>query len=165
MDSCATCGTSILFGGVHSDGLRFCNASCQEKGQLVSLAARVSEGEARSLALQIHAGLCPKCHGPGPVDVHTSYRVWSILVMTQWQSRPQVSCRGCGVKSHAGNLAISALCGWWGFPWGLIFTPIQVTRNILALASGPNPAEPSPKLVHIARMQLASRTLPVQPGT
>src|SRR5712692_9519771 len=132
MASCAYCGTTILFGGARQGELRFCNSKCQSKGGVLSVAARVPEGAAQNLALQIHAGLCPRCKGAGPVDVHTSYRVWSALIVTQWQSFPQVTCRRCAVKSQVGNLAFSALLGWWGFPWGLLVTPVQVVRNVVA---------------------------------
>lgn len=156
MASCATCGTTILFGGTKDGGLRFCNAFCQTRGLLLSRAAQVPDSEAFSLARTIHAGPCPKCSGQGPVDIHLSYRIWSALVMTQWQSRSQISCRSCGMKSQLGNLALSAVVGWWGFPWGLIMTPVQVIRNLLVLVSPPNPAEPSSKLIQDSRLQIAA---------
>lgn len=162
MASCATCHSFILFGGTRDGGLRFCGAACQAKGQLLARAAQVSEGEARQLARALHAGRCPKCSGPGPVDVHRSYRVWSALILTQWQTRSQVSCRRCGVKAQAGNLALSAVAGWWGFPWGLLMTPVQILRNAWQLASPPSPVEPSPYLVQDARLQLAAQSLRAQ---
>jgi hypothetical protein len=51
------------------------------------------------------------------------------------------------------------VAGWWGFPWGLLMTPVQITRNAWKLATPPNPAEPSPRLVQDARLQLAARAL------
>ena len=86
MASCAYCGSTILFGGQTVGNMRFCNARCRSKGRVAQLAAQVSDGEARSLAIRIHGGLCPRCSSSGPVDVHTSYRVWSAVVLTQWQS-------------------------------------------------------------------------------
>jgi hypothetical protein len=59
------------------------------------------------------------------------------------------------VKSQLGDLAFSALLGWWGFPWGLLVTPVQIARNIAALASPPDPAQPSARLLQTARIQLA----------
>ena len=157
MASCAACGETILFGGVKAGELRFCNANCQSKGYLLSVAARVPESAAVDFARRIHLGQCPRCQGPGPVDVHTAYWVWSALAFTRWGSQQQVSCRGCAVKTQAGKLALSSLLGWWGVPWGLIFTPVQVARNTIAIASPPKPDEPSAKLVQIARVQLASQ--------
>jgi hypothetical protein len=60
-------------------------------------------------------------------------------------------------QSQLGNLAFSAGLGWWGFPWGFLFTPVQIVRNIKAMVSPPDPAEPSAKLIQVARVQLASR--------
>jgi len=31
----------------------------------------------------LHQGLCSKCGGRGPADVHTKDEVWSALVLTQ----------------------------------------------------------------------------------
>lgn len=52
---------------------------------------------------------------------------------------------------------ISLLVGWWGFPWGLIYTPMvliqnlgggkDVTREVLATftqSAAPSPASPPP---------------------
>ncbi len=156
MASCATCGTTILFGGTKDGSLRFCNTNCQSKGAMLSRAAQVSDSEAFGHARRLHTGPCPKCSGSGPVDIHMSYRVWSALVMTQWQSRSQISCRSCGVKSQLGNIAFSAVLGWWGFPWGLIMTPIQIIRTLFVLVSPPNPIEPSPKLIHASKLQIAT---------
>ena len=79
MARCAACGETILFGGVTQGDLRYCNTICQNKGRVIAAAAQVPESEAKSLAHQIHQGPCPRCKGPGPVDVHTSYWAWSAL--------------------------------------------------------------------------------------
>jgi hypothetical protein len=157
MNRCAVCGELILFGGVKQGNLQFCNTICQSKGQLVAASARVPESEAQALARQIHQGHCPRCKGPGPVDVHTSYWVWSALALTRWGSQPQLKCRRCGIKSQLGNLAFTGLLGWWGFPWGLLWTPVQIGRNIGAIFSPPDPSQPSAKLVQIAYFQLAGQ--------
>ena len=160
MASCASCGTTILFGGTKVGTLQFCNAKCLEKGNSLAEAAQriaqVPDSEAINYARRIHAGLCPKCSGNGPIDIHTSYLVWSALIMTKWQTKSQISCRPCGVKSQASNLLLSTLVGWWGFPWGLIMTPVQIIRNILVLVSPPNPSEPSQMLIQESRIQIAS---------
>src|SRR5262249_4991286 len=103
---------------------------------------------------QIHYGLCPKCSGPGPVDVHVSYRVWSVLIVTTWSNKPQISCRRCGVRSQLASAGVSAVVGWWGFPWGLVMTPVQVTRNIVAAARGGGPTQPSAELERMVRLAM-----------
>jgi hypothetical protein len=54
------------------------------------------------------------------------------------------------------NAMISAVFGWWGFPWGIIITPVQVARNTWGIFSGPDPSRPSEALARIARFHLAS---------
>lgn len=155
MASCDYCGSSILFGGVRSGDLRFCNDRCHSSGALLQISQSIPESEVQQVVRQVHQGNCPKCGGTGPVDVHTSYRVWSALLLTQWSSRPEVSCRGCGVKSQLGDTLFSVVLGWWGIPWGLIFTPVQVVRNVIAMANPPETSRPSAKLDKHIRLNLA----------
>ena len=157
MASCAFCGETILFGGVTKGQLRFCNSTCQSKGSLATAAATVPDSAAQALAQQIHMGICPRCQGPGPVDVHSAHWVYSALAFSRWGTKQQVGCRPCAVKTQVGNLLFSSVLGWWGFPWGLVMTPVQVGRTLMAIISPPDPSQPSPKLVQIARIQLASQ--------
>ena len=93
--------------------------------------------------LNVHRGDCPLCEGPGPVDVHMSHEVWSALVMTSWKSIPHICCQSCGQKKRLVSLLGSLLLGWWGFPWGIIMTPIQIIRNIVDMVALPDTSEPS----------------------
>jgi hypothetical protein len=157
MTSCSYCGQRILFGGIKQGEFRFCKPECQSNGYILSAAAAVPVTAAEALAHQIHMGICPRCKGPGPVDVHSTHWVWSALAFTRWGSQQQIRCRPCAVKSQVGNLVFSSLLGWWGLPFGLLITPVQVVRNVIAIASPPEPSQPSPKLIQIARLQLASQ--------
>jgi hypothetical protein len=56
MASCAYRASTILFGGQTVGNMRFCNARCRGKGRVAQLAAPVSDGEARSLAIRILGG-------------------------------------------------------------------------------------------------------------
>ncbi len=156
MGKCASCGQTI-FGGVKDGERRFCNARCRNNGRIVAVAAVVPDDVVEALGTQMHSGPCPKCKGPGPVDVHFSYRVWSAFIVTRRISSSQISCRRCGLKTQTGNLIFSTLFGWWGLPWGLVFTPVQVCRNIAAMVSPPDPAAPSAELMRRARIELAAR--------
>jgi hypothetical protein len=162
MAKCDYCGTTIIFGGIRNGNFRFCNEKCFQNGTLAQLANQVPPDLLQQETVEVHAGKCPKCKGNEPVDVHTSHCVWSIIVMTRWSSKPQVSCRKCAVKSHLGNALFSFVCGWWGFPWGLIITPVQVVRNIIGIFRGPNPSKPSPQLEKLVRIQLAARMVAYQ---
>jgi len=97
-------------------------------------------------------GLCPKCSGAGPVDVHVSRTVWSALFLTSWSSAPQLSCRSCGIKSQSLGAAFNVVLGWWGFPWGLVVTPIQIGRNLFGMSRPPEPSKPSLQLEKVVRM-------------
>ncbi len=157
MARCSYCGSSILFGGVSEGKLRFCNANCHRQGYLLALADQIPEDLMAEHLAEVHQGDCPKCGGPGPIDVHTSYSVWSALVLTSWRSNPQVCCRSCGIKAKLGGAVSSGVLGWWGFPWGLFVTPIQVVRNLAGVLSSPNPTVPSAQLENIVRVNLAAR--------
>lgn len=159
MATCAACGTTIIFGGTRAGDLRFCNKKCQQKGGILLVAEQVPTEIVLRQATQIHRGICPKCGGPGPVDVHMGYRVWSALLMTSWQSMQRVCCRSCGVKGQALDALFSLVLGWWGFPWGFIITPVQVGRNIVGMFSAPDPDNPSPRLEKSVRIAIASQAL------
>jgi hypothetical protein len=159
MAQCASCGRTILFGGKKSVGLRFCNDKCEQRSALVSAMAEVPTEITQKYAEFLHGGSCPKCGGQGPVDVHTSYRVWSAMFLTSWKSKPEICCRTCGNKGRAISMGYSLLLGWWGFPWGLIMTPVQVTHNLIGLFRHPDPTKPSAELLRMARLDLAKKVL------
>lgn len=155
MARCDYCGTTILFGGVKDDDLRFCNDNCHQQGILLAVTDQVPEDVISHQVMEVHQGLCPQCGGPGPIDAHTSYTVWSALVITRWQSNLRVCCHSCGIKSKIRATVVSGLLGWWGFPWGLIITPIQLLRNILGLFSSPDPRVPSMQLENSVKFDIA----------
>lgn len=159
MASCGSCGTTILFGGKQYADMRFCSDKCAANGQVALAARSVPESEALLLASKIHAGKCPKCAGPGPVDVRTTHDVWSAIFMTRWATTSHIVCRKCGIKKQSLSAFGSLILGWWGFPWGLIMTPVQVTRNVVALAKSHDPARPSSQLIQHSRLLLADNML------
>jgi hypothetical protein len=58
-----------------------------------------------------------------------------------------------------GDSALSLALGWWGFPWGLIVTPVQIARNITGMLKGPDPLAPSAKLERAVRMNIAANAV------
>ena len=96
--------------------------------------------------IAVHQGICPNCSGSGLVDVHTSYRIWSALVLTSWASRPHICCIKCGRMKQIKDAIFSLLLSWWGFSWGLIVTPIQIIRNLVGMVKQPDSSQPSRKL-------------------
>jgi hypothetical protein len=156
MAACDACGTTILFGGVKQGPLRFCNQQCAQRGLGLSVANQLPADLVEKQVRQVHQGNCPRCQGPGPVDIHTSHRVWSAIAMTRWSSHPVLCCRSCGTKAKLGSAVFSMSLGWWGFPFGLLLTPVQLGRNVIGLFGGPDPATPSPALERAVRLHLAS---------
>jgi hypothetical protein len=157
MATCDYCKSTILLGGSRVGDLRFCNDKCRAKGSTIILSRQIPQHVVDQQVSAIHHGLCPSCKGIGPVDVHMSYRVWSAILLTRWQSIPTVSCRACGKKKQIFGALFSALFGWWGFPWGLVMTPLQIVRNIGGLIRGPDPRHPSDKLQNLVRLHMASQ--------
>ena len=156
MAKCDYCGSTIIFGGKRDTNGRFCNANCQSRGALLALSRQLPDSAVREQMWKAHQGPCPKCNGAGPVDVHVSHKVWSAVFLTSWSSTPQMSCRSCGLKSQLAASAFSLVLGWWGFPWGLVVTPIQIGRNLIGMASPPDPSKPSEQFERIVRMSMAA---------
>jgi len=154
MASCGYCGTTILFGGARIGDQRFCSARCAENGRVLAASRQVPESLVQQELWRLHQGNCPRCGSNGPVDVHTNFKVWSALVLTRWSSIQLVGCRRCGRNGQLGAILFCAVLGWWGFPWGLIITPVQIVRNLTALMGGPDPQKPSAQLESLARIGL-----------
>lgn len=162
MAKCAYCGSNIIFRGVKDGDKLYCNEECRQNGYLLTVLDQVPAKLLNDQIESVHQGICPKCGKPGPVDVHTSHRVWSILVMTSWSSRPQICCRSCGIKSKLADSAFSFFLGWWGFPWGIIFTPVQIIRNLVGIFSSPDPSVPSENLQRLVGLDLAEKVVAAQ---
>jgi hypothetical protein len=159
MASCDYCGTTILFGGVSTRDQRYCNEDCHHAGYMLSIASQIPKDVLEKKVREMHQSACPHCDGPGPIDVHTSYVVYSFMVITSWKSRQKLCCRRCGVKSQIGGALISAVAGWWGFPWGIFLTPVQIIRNINGIFYPPKENYPSAELENIVKIQLASYSM------
>ena len=135
MSKCGYCGSTIIMGGVRLGQQRFCNNKCAQSAQILSLTKNVSADMLDRKVEEVWRGNCPKCRSLGPVDVHKIHEVWSALVLTRWTTRAQVSCRPCAVKRQLGGVAFSLVFGWWGFPFGLIWTPMTLVKNARAYRS------------------------------
>ena len=159
MAQCGYCGTTILFGGVNHAGQKFCNNKCLQRGLILQAGQQVPADVLDRQIEEVFRGNCPKCNGPGPVDIHRIHRVWSALLLTNWSSSQQVSCRSCASKSQLGGIFFSLFFGWWGFPWGLILTPVQITRNIAGMCGGPDLSRPSADLKKLVQVNLGAKLI------
>lgn len=155
MATCSSCGSVIIFGGIKDGKLRFCNEKCRSAGTLMYYAQNVPDDAALDAAKDILQGDCPICSGAGPVDFHTSHSIWSVVYFTSFKSTPVLCCRRCGRKNAIKSSAFSALFGWWGIPFGMIMTPIQLGRNCYAILSPPKLQEPSKELLEYVKLDIA----------
>lgn len=158
MAVCSFCGTTILFGGKRNGDLRFCNETCHRNGYVAVSAQQMPDDIVSQHVWSVHQGSCPKCGGAGPVDVHTSHRVWSAVALTSWNSRPHVVCKSCGTKAQVADTVFCLALGWWGFPWGLVMTPVQIVRNLAGIFAS-EPTAPSPQLERVVRLHIASHAM------
>lgn len=156
MARCGTCNTIILFGAMKDGDRSFCNPGCHEAMLLERASKAIPEEVIRGRLEEIHRSDCPVCAGPGPVDLHESHHVWSLIVFTSSQRKVQLSCQSCGTRARLMATVSSGLFGWWGMPWGLIMTPVQIVRNLAGLAGGPDPEIPSEALERAVRLDVAS---------
>jgi len=156
---CGYCNSLIVMGGVRQGAQRYCNNKCAQSAQVLRVAQHVPEDVLDRQVEEIFHGNCPKCRGLGPVDLHKVHRVWSALLLTSWSSSGQVCCRSCARRSQLGGILFSLVFGWWGFPWGLALTPIQIIRNLAAIGSGLDSSRPSEGLRKLVRVNLGLRLL------
>jgi hypothetical protein len=73
---------------------------------------------------------CSKC---GKVTAQPRFLVFrqvvSFVIMTRISPKPGVFCSDCAAKQAFRSSAVSAAFGWWGFPWGPIYTVREILRN------------------------------------
>jgi hypothetical protein len=172
MATCASCGNSILWGGVRLNGRRYCGQKCCSQDELGRLAASIPEQAVKIEAKKIRNGNCPVCSRRGEeIELRKSYKAISYVIMTRWGGYPIISCSSCHRKKALGDFILTLCFGWWGFPWGLIITPVQLIRNISALATDTKTSEPSKELCSVVRIMMAQINLSLQsessrqPGT
>ena len=159
MPTCSYCNERYWFGGIKDGNRNYCNQDCQSRGQLLDVAEQLPADAVANYIHSMRDSNCPVCGGPGPIEVYTSYRVWSAVLLTSWSNRPRISCKKCATKAQFGSLAFSSVLGWWGFPWGLIMTPVQIIRNIGGMLSSKDTRAPSPQLVKLLKINLAANVL------
>lgn len=155
MAKCSHCGKFIMFGGKKQGELRFCSDACHQQGFLAPLAERFAPEVIEQQVRQIHQQSCPVCGGDGPADINTSRTTASILIMTSRKDSPRLSCARCGKGSINKGIASTALFGWWGFPFGFIFTPWQLFKGVKSLSNLPDASQPSEKLQRLVKLQVA----------
>ena len=74
---------------------------------------------------------CPGC-GDNSVRLNGSMtgEVVSFIFFTQYKKQVRVACPGCLDKATNNALIKTALLGWWGIPWGIIYTIQSIILNL-----------------------------------
>lgn len=108
MATCDYCSTTIIFGGKKEGDLLFCNDKCLEKGFVLVVANEIPADMLDEAVAEVHQGLCPICGGPGPIDVQTSYTIWSAIFLSSWKSNPDICYRSCGTKKKSAGFSSRA---------------------------------------------------------
>jgi hypothetical protein len=162
VEKCGACGATLVFAGARRGGIPFCDPKCATDGAWAAYARQwVPEEEVERRASLLFAGPCPKCRGPGPVDVHATYFIWSAIVASFTSMGTHVACDACARSRRARDVALVVLLGWWSWV-GIFLTPFILYR---ALTSRIVPrSAPSDLLRGVARRQLAEEVAGVRPG-
>lgn len=79
-------------------------------------------------------GACPRCGQACRARFSVEFaQVISFLVITFNRADTVEGCRACCLRFGLTRTLITLLVGWWGIPFGILFTPIALVKNIPAL--------------------------------
>lgn len=158
MAKCANCKRIVLFGGETDGEQRYCNKKCLDQDVLRETSELIPQDLLDQRVQAVHRGSCPKCKNDGPVDVHQSYSLWTILYVTHLNTQQHLCCRSCARKSQSWATLRSVLFGIWG-PFGILLTPVQILRNVAGMMGGPPPYAPSAPLFQLIRRATAEQII------
>lgn len=143
-------------GGVKDHGFRFCSKACHaQKAGLIKLLAAVPTASVDAESARIRNGACARCGRVGNVEFHRSMFVWSAVIYTRMSERTFIACTTCALKAQAKATAGTLLAGWWGFPFGLLYTPAALCANAYQMLLSGNRKHASASLRDHARERLA----------
>jgi hypothetical protein len=163
MSNCTNCERFILFGGIKAENYHFCSEKCRQQFNYAILEQLAEQHLPDDLIDQqvneFHQSDCPCCLGHGPIDFHNSHRCVSFLVLTRYQTIPQLSCRSCARSAKLKNLFVTGFFGWWGFPWGVILTPLYIGKNFFELIFPTPSNRPSEQLRQYIKTTMMAQIL------
>lgn len=159
MKKCEVCGTRILFGPVREGRHEYCSYKCRDQATSMIAISTIPNDLVIKNVHEVFRGDCPECGGEGPVDVHISHTVWSIVAMTSFKSNPKICCRRCGRLARIKAALFSSLFGWWGVPWGMLGTPVQILRNFSSATNSTD--QPSRLLYEMIQSKMATEYLKI----
>jgi hypothetical protein len=95
--------------------------------------AELSDDKINQLTMDFTRSSCPICgQRRSSLSGITIKRAISILLVTFTKKQYVIGCKPCleELLNKAQNITI--FFGWWGIPFGLIFTPLYIINNIKA---------------------------------
>jgi hypothetical protein len=154
---CDYCGATYRGGSVKDGPYRYCMGHCRDRGKvLLGYLAQVPQAKIESVIEQSHRGPCDSCGGHRCIDVHKSYRIWSALIYSRWETGTYLACQDCSRQQAFSNLAFCTIAGWWSPP-GFLATPFFIVFNLFALFRRLDPTRPSEGFRKLIRMNLARK--------
>ena len=157
MPTCDYCGEHYTFSPIKAGSYLFCSGHCRDNGRVLEVLDTVPPAQLMEYVTNAQNAPCPTCGNAGPVDIRSSFRVYSLLLYTSWKTVNKVECRACSRKRQLQDLGFSLIAGWWGVPFGFVVTPIQIVRNIIALLD--NSTGPSRRFQQVIKIDLARKLL------
>lgn len=99
---------------------------------------------------------CPEC-GSTQDRLNARYvaRAMSFLIVTTYRKDILVACPACIRSKAVESLAISALIGWWGLPWGPIRAIQSIWINSKSISLKVDYSAPSQELQDLVRQNPA----------
>jgi hypothetical protein len=106
-----------------------------------------SQAELAALVDQYRRGACPRCGVQGTMlNAVIAAVARSFIIVSSYQTKLVIGCSPC-LRAEVDRLnRQSLLLGWWGIPWGPIYTIRALHANSQA-KNGAEGAAPTPALV------------------
>jgi hypothetical protein len=74
---------------------------------------------------------CPLCgNKTSKLNGTVMHTVKSFVLFSTFRQEPIIGCPDCLDKKNQESITSTAILGWWGFPSGLLKTPLYIYNNI-----------------------------------
>lgn len=157
MPSYDYCGEHYTFGTLKVGSYSFCSGICRDRGHVLEVLDSIRPEQIAEYISNAQHSVCQTCGTGTPIDARPSYRVYSLAFYTTWKTVTKLECRSCARRRQLNDAAFSFFAGWWGVPWGLFVTPVQVIRNVVALLS--TDPGPSRRFQQVIKIDLAHKLM------
>jgi len=90
----------------------------------------LSEKEFDEYLSLIRNHTCPKCNSKTKkLNASIVGEVVSVVVFTNYTKKRKIACSNCLDELNNKAIGKSSILGWWGFPWGPIYTIKSIILN------------------------------------